>query len=66
MPYSFSSVANVHITLDRGENNSDVILVSILDINRPLFHADLDEACEVAMTTLVQQETFVISRDDTA
>ncbi|CAF0975870.1 unnamed protein product [Rotaria sordida] len=60
------SVANVYINLDHGENDADIILVPILDINRPLFHADLDEAYEAAMATVAQQETFFVSRDDTA
>ncbi|CAF3150050.1 unnamed protein product [Rotaria socialis] len=57
------SVANVHIDLDRGENESDVVLVPILDINRPLFHTDLDEAYESAMSTLHHQDTFYIPCD---
>ncbi|CAF1603111.1 unnamed protein product [Rotaria sp. Silwood1] len=59
------SVANVYINLDHGENDADSILVPILDINRPLFHSDLDEAYEAAMATVVQQETFFVSTDST-
>ncbi|CAF2863871.1 unnamed protein product [Rotaria sp. Silwood2] len=58
------SVANVTVNLDRGENNADTILVPILDINRPLFYADLDEAYEAAMATLPQPEISVISCDE--
>ncbi|CAF3152233.1 unnamed protein product [Rotaria sp. Silwood2] len=59
------SVANVEVSLDRGENDTDVMLVPILDINRPLFHANLDEAYEAAMANLVQQAVFVVSHDET-
>ncbi|CAF4130722.1 unnamed protein product [Rotaria sordida] len=52
------SLAKVH------DRNEDVILVPILDINRPFFHIDLDEAYEVAMNSLNQQEISVVSRDD--
>ncbi|CAF1035963.1 unnamed protein product [Rotaria sordida] len=49
------SVANVHGNIDNGENNQDAVLVPILDINRPLFHADLDEAYEAAVASLPQE-----------
>ncbi|CAF4654860.1 unnamed protein product [Rotaria sp. Silwood1] len=57
-------VANVTINLDRSENDANTVLVPILDVNRPLFHADLDEAYEAAMVTLNQQETLFIAGSD--
>ncbi|CAF2060071.1 unnamed protein product [Rotaria magnacalcarata] len=54
------SVANIHDHIDGGENDNDVVLVPILDINRPLFHADLDEAYEAAITSLPVKDNAVI------
>lgn len=55
------SVANVHANLDHGDENSDVILVPILDIQRPLFHADLDDAYAAAIASLPQQQITTVS-----
>ncbi|CAF1462373.1 unnamed protein product [Rotaria sordida] len=57
------SVANVHGNIDNGENNQDSVLVPILDINRPLFHADLDEAYEAAVASLPQKDKSVVFDD---
>ncbi|CAF4875795.1 unnamed protein product, partial [Rotaria sp. Silwood2] len=54
------SVANVHGNIDGKENNTDIVLVPILDINRPLFHADLDEAYEAAIASLPQKDKSVV------
>ncbi|CAF3915215.1 unnamed protein product, partial [Rotaria sordida] len=39
------------------------VLVPILDINRPLFHADLDEAYEAAVASLPQKDKSVVFDD---
>ncbi|CAM2727577.1 unnamed protein product [Rotaria socialis] len=54
------SVANIHDHIDCGENDNAVALVPILDSNRPLFHADLDEAYEAAITSLPAKDNAVI------
>ena len=55
------SVANVHSNLDNGDDQADVVLVPILDIQRPLFHADLDDAYAAAIASLPQQQITVVS-----
>ncbi|CAF5218114.1 unnamed protein product [Rotaria magnacalcarata] len=60
------SVANIHDHIDCGENDNAVVLVPILDINRPLFHADLDEAYEAAITSLPAKETAAIFNNSNA
>ncbi|CAF1071908.1 unnamed protein product [Rotaria sp. Silwood1] len=58
--HSVFSVANVHGNIDGGANNASVVLVPILDINRPLFHTDLDEAYESAIASLPQKDKSVV------
>ena len=59
------SVANVHCDLDHDENSSNLILVPVLDINRPLFHTDLDEAFEAAMVNASGPCAIARSNSDT-
>ncbi|CAF3892934.1 unnamed protein product [Rotaria sp. Silwood1] len=54
------SVVNVYGNIDGSENSADVALVPIFDINRPLFHADLDEAYEAAVASLPQKDKSVV------
>ncbi|CAF3020532.1 unnamed protein product [Rotaria sp. Silwood2] len=54
------SVANVYGNIDGDENNTNIVLIPILDINRPLFHADLDEAYEAAIASLPQKDKSVV------